>query len=298
MSYSQLKQNKQQELEKIAKQFADHNKASGFNDPRFWYPDIDKAGNGFAVIRFLPRLLEEDSASVKLYYRSFKGPTGKYYSENDLTTIGLADPVNDLNRDIVAGRDWKTVDKKTQEVVSAQKRKTKYISNIYVVKDSLHPEHEGKVYLFNYGVKIHGMIDAKMNPQFEGDDRMNPFDPEDGANLKIRIRKGEGGFRDYSQSEWDKAGPLCSDEKFEIIYSQLYPLAPFIAPDQFKSREVLETKLAFVLGKTQANTTKAEVSSDQELPSSKGEKAATFEADTDSEIDPDFVSKYQNILDD
>lgn len=294
MAYRDLRQNKQATLEKYASAFNKKNEASN-DDDRFWYPDIDKAGNGLSIIRFLPAPDGEDSPTVKIYKRSFKGPTGKWYIENDLGTIGQEDPVNDLNRKLVAGRDFQTIadEDPVKKRVREQKRKTNYIANIYVVKDQLHPENEGKVFLFNFGVKIHGMINEKMNPSFEGETRINPFDLEDGANLKIKIRKEDGKYRNYDKSEWEKPAPLFvtkagepDHDKLEAVYNQAYKLQPFLAPDQFKTREQLEARLAAVVGNTDRVQVTETVVPLTKKTAAKAEKPA-WESE-DDEIDPEM----------
>lgn len=300
MAFRDLKQNRQQQLEKIADQFAKNNTSEAANDDdRFWYPDVDKAGNGLSTIRFLPTPDGEDSPSVRLFTRSFQGPTGKWYIENCLTTIGQDDPVNDLNRKLVNGMEWAQVPDKVKEVVRKQKRKEVYISNIYVIKDNLHPENEGKVFLFKYGKKIRDMINEKMNPSFEGEQRINPFDLWEGANFKIKISKVDK-YRNYDKSSFEAQGPLFvnkagepDDERMEAVYNSEYKLATFIAPDQFKPREVLEAKLNAVLG----NTGRVKIDEEIDEPKVTAPKAGKVEKpawEGEDEIDEKFFENLDN----
>lgn len=294
MAFRDLKQNRQKDLEKIAATFAKKAGETQNNDDRFWYPDVDKVGNGMAVIRFLPSPDGESSPTVRLFNRSFQGPTGKWYIENDLTTIGQDDPVNDLNRKLVGGMKWEEVPEKIKEVVRKQKRKETYIANIYVVKDPAHPENEGKNFLFKYGPKIRGMINDKMNPTFEGEERLNPFDLWEGANFKIKITKKDK-YRNYDTSEFLTPGPLfktkageADDEAMEKVYNAAYPLEPFVSADKFKSREVLEQKLKEVLGNT--DRVSAEPATKQvEEKTGKVSKPA-WEATDEDDIDPEMFA--------
>ena len=67
-----------------------------FTDDRFWRLEGDKAGNGTATIRFLPRVEGDELPWVRIFSHGFQGPTGKWYIENDLSTIKQKDPVGDL----------------------------------------------------------------------------------------------------------------------------------------------------------------------------------------------------------
>lgn len=301
MAFRDLKQNRQQQLEKIAADFAKHNSSEGGNsDPRKWYPETDKAGNGKAVIRFLPAPDGEDSPTVKLYQRSFKGPTGKWYINNCLTTIGKDDPVNELNRKLVGGLEWEAVPDKVKEVVRNQKRKTLYISNILVIKDPANPENEGKVFLYNYGPVIRDIINEKMNPTFEGEERVNPFDMYEGANFVIKITRKDK-YRNYDKSEFEAKGPLFvnkkgepDEAKMEEVYNQMHKLQPFLAADQFKSYEELEKQLEKVLGNT--DRVKPELSLvETSAPSKAKESKPAWEDEDDDGIDP---SMFKDMDDD
>ncbi len=215
-------------------------------DERLWKPELDKSGNGYAVIRFLPAIEKEDLPWAKLWSHAFQGPTGQWFIENSLTTIGQKDPTSEYNTSL-----WNSGVESDKEIARKQKRKLQYYSNIYVVSDSKHPENEGKVFLFRYGKKIFDKIMAAMQPEFEDEKPINPFDFWQGANFKLKIRKVDG-FWNYDKSEFEATSPLSDDDKtIERIWGEQYPLADFTAPSNFKSYNELKTRLDAVLsGKT------------------------------------------------
>ena len=215
-------------------------------DERLWKPELDKSGNGYAVIRFLPAIEKEDLPWAKLWSHAFQGPTGQWFIENSLTTIGQKDPTSEYNTSL-----WNSGVESDKEIARKQKRKLQYYSNIYVVSDSKHPENESKVFLFRYGKKIFDKIMAAMQPEFEDEKPINPFDFWQGANFKLKIRKVDG-FWNYDKSEFEAPSPLSDDDKtIERIWSEQYPLADFTAPSNFKSYNELKTRLDAVLsGKT------------------------------------------------
>lgn len=221
-------------------------KSSGSNnDDRFWYPEVDKAGNGYAVIRFLDSPRNEDMPFIRIWSHSFKGPTGLWYINNSLTTIGKTDPVGELNTKL-----WNesTDDNSpSRKQAREQKRKLTYISNILVIKDSATPSNEGKVFLYKFGKKIFDKIKEKTDPQFEDEKPMNPFDMINGANFKLKIRNLDG-YRNYDKSEFDDVSPLSNDDnEIDRIWSQAHSLQQFIAPDQFKTYDELKQRLNTVL---------------------------------------------------
>ena len=248
MSFASLK--KQSNLgsltAKLVKEVEKVNNASGGGDERLWKPELDKSGNGFAVIRFLPAPDKEEIPWAKLYTHAFQGPGG-WYIENSLTTVGGKDPVSDYNREL-----WNSGNESDKDVVRKQKRKLSYYSNIYVVKDPTNPQNEGKVFLFKYGKKIFDKIMEAMQPEFEDETPINPFDFWQGANFKLKIVKKDG-FWNYDKSEFDSVAPLLDDDDaLEAIWKKEYSLAAVTAADQFKSYEDLERRLKYVLGKKPA----------------------------------------------
>jgi hypothetical protein len=212
------------------------------DDNRFWKPEVDKAGNGYAIIRFLPAPSDEDVPFVRVWDHGFQGPGG-WYIEKSLTTIGQKDPVSEYNTEL-----WNSGIDANKETVRKQKRRLSYYSNIFVVKDPAHPENEGKVFLFKYGKKIFEKLNAAMNPEFEDEKPMNPFDLWEGANFKLKIRNVEG-YRNYDKSEFDAPAPLSDDDaELEKIWKREYSLNEFIEPTNFKSYDELKDKLYRVLG--------------------------------------------------
>ncbi len=218
------------------------NKTSGSGDDRLWKPEVDKAGNGYAVIRFLPAPNGEDLPWAKLYTHAFQG-TGGWYIENSLTTLGQKDPVSEHNSQL-----WNSGIESDKEIARKQKRKLSYYANIYVVKDSANPHNEGQVFLYKFGKKIFDKITAAMQPEFEDEDPINPFDFWAGANFKLKIKK-VAGYWNYDSSEFDRQSALLDDDDaMEAIWKKEYSLAELVAPDQFKSYDELKKRLDYVLG--------------------------------------------------
>jgi hypothetical protein len=216
-----------------------------YKDERLWKPELDKSGNGFAVIRFLPAVEGEDMPWAKVWNHAFQGPTGQWYIENSLTTISQKDPVSELNSSF-----WNTGLESDKEIARKQKRKLQYFSNIYVVSDSKHPENEGKVFLFRFGKKIFDKLMAAMQPEFEDESPINPFDFWEGANFKLKIRKVDG-YWNYDKSEFDRPTALFdNDGQIEEVWKKAYPLAEFSAASNFKSYDELKQRLDTVLSGT------------------------------------------------
>ena len=244
MSFENLK--KQSSLgsltSKLVKEVEKMNNTSGGADERLWKPEMDKTGNGFAVIRFLPAPDGEELPWAKMYSHAFQGPGG-WYIENSLTTVGQKDPVSEYNREL-----WNSGNESDKDTVRKQKRKLSYYSNIYVVKDAANPQNEGKVFLYKYGKKIFDKIMEAMQPEFEDETPINPFDFWQGANFKLKIVKKDG-YWNYDKSEFDSVAPLMDDDDaMEAIWKKEHSLTSIVAEDQFKSYEQLEQRLKMVLG--------------------------------------------------
>ena len=246
MSFADLK--KQSKLgsltAKLVKEVEKMNNSGGSGDDRLWKLDVDKSGNGYAVIRFLPAPDGEDLPFVKLYSHAFQGPGG-WYIENSLTTLGGKDPVSEHNTLL-----WNNGTDQGKETARKQKRKLTYISNIYVVKDPANPENEGKVFLYKYGKKIFDKLTAAMQPEFEDEEAIDPFDFWQGANFKLKA-KNVAGYRNYDSSEFAAVSPLLKDsddDALEALWNKEYSLAELVANDQFKSYDELKTRLSYVLG--------------------------------------------------
>jgi hypothetical protein len=282
--FSHLKKTSTQSLEKLT---AELNKLSNpqeqkKGDDRFWQPAVDKAGNGYAVIRFLPAPAGEDIPFVRLFDHGFKGPSGKWYIENSLTSIGQKDPVSEYNSYL-----WNLSsddNSPSRKQARAQKRRLHYISNIYVVKDPANPENEGKVFLFKYGKKIFDKLNDLMNPQFPDEAPVNPFDFWQGANFNLKIRNLEG-YRNYDKSEFSKPSALLDDdEELEKLWKKEYALQTFLAAENFKSYDELKSKLNTVLEVAGSTVRKAE---EEDVPWAREEAAPQFKSSSTPKFDDD-----------
>lgn len=265
-----------QEIEKINKPATNERQ----EDTRFWKPEVDKAGNGYAVIRFLPApAVDGDDGLpwVRVFNHGFQGPGGKWYIEDSLTTIGQKDPVSEYNSQL-----WNsTTDDNSPErkQARAQKRRLTYIANIYVVSDPKNPENEGKVFLYKFGKKIFDKITGAMNPEFEDETPVNPFDLWNGANFKLKIRQVEG-YRNYDKSEFDSASEIgSSDDERESIWKSEHSLKEFVDPSKFKSYDELKKRLDEVLGTETASRPSAPA------PVAKPKPAASFADDDDDDLE-------------
>ena len=246
MSLSTLK--KSNSLDKllgaVEKENAPQEKKS-YVDERLWKPVMDKTGNGYAVIRFLPAVKGEDMPWAKVWNHAFQGPTGQWYIENSLTTVGQNDPVSEMNYAY-----WNSGVESDKEIARRQKRKLQYFANIYVVSDPANPQNEGKVMLYRFGKKIFDKCMEAMQPAFQDETPVNPFDFWEGANFKLKIRKGDG-YWNYDKSEFEAPSALFDDdEQLEEVWKKEYPLAEFTAASNFKSYDELKTRLDMVLAGT------------------------------------------------
>jgi len=240
MSFAELKKKSQSNLSFLQKEL-EKTVSNKQVDERFWKPEVDASGNGYAVIRFLPAPDGETVPWAKVYSHAFQGPGG-WYIENSLTTIGDKDPVGEVNR-----RLWNSGEDADKDTARKQKRKLSYYSNIYVVKDPKHPENEGKVFLYKYGKKIHDKILAAMQPEFQDETPVNVFDLWEGANFKLKIKK-VAGFWNYDSSEFDSISALSADDtELETTWKSEHSLEAFTSADQFKSYEDLKLRLETTL---------------------------------------------------
>jgi|TARA_B100001971_G_scaffold28741_2_gene23072 hypothetical protein len=282
MSFATLKKTSgkfdklQTELEKLS----NPQQNSNYQDDRFWKPELDKSGNGYAVIRFLPQPDGEELPWVRMWNHAFNGPGG-WYIENSLTTINKKDPVSEYNTEL-----WNSGNDADKDTARKQKRVLKYYSNIYVVSDPKHPEREGKVFLFKYGKKIFDKLTEAMNPAFEDETPLNPFDLWKGADFKLKIRKVDG-YWNYDKSEFAGQTALSDDDdELETIWKGEHSLQDFAAPDQFKSYDELKQKLHQVLSGTGVGSTTAEVMSKEDQIATADKKFGKPEATTKVEDKP------------
>ena len=246
MSFENLKRNRDQisKLVQAAEAVGGSTEKKNYDDERIWKPTVDIAGNGYAVLRFLPAKEGEDLPWVRYWDHGFKGPTGQWYIENSLTSIGQPDPVGELN-----SRLWNSGIEADKEKARAQKRRLHYVVNALVVQDPSAPHNEGRVVLYKFGKKIFDKIMDVMQPQFADEKPINPFDFWEGADFKLKIRQVEG-YRNYDKSEFASPSALYeSDEnRLEGVYNQLHSLSEFTEPKNYKSYDELKAKLMRVLG--------------------------------------------------
>jgi len=284
------------EVEKIANPQSDSKKS----DDRFWQPEVDKAGNGYAVIRFLAPPKGEDLPFVRVWNHGFQGPTGKWYIENSLTTIGKQDPVSELNTEL-----WNSGSEANKEVARKQKRKLTYYANIFVVKDPSRPDNEGKVFLFKFGKKIWDKVKDMADPQFEDEKPVNVFDFDAGANFKLKIRNVEG-YRNYDKSEFESTSPISNEDSvIEDIWSKQHSLTAFLDAKNFKSYDDLKKKLTMVLA---AGAPPVKAAEDTDLDETVGTKPTQASAprasiptpkkDVDFDNDDESLSYFAKLASD
>ena len=244
MSFENLKRNRDQinKLLSAAESVGGTQEKKNYGDERIYKPTVDKAGNGYVVLRFLPAPEGEDLPWVRYWDHGFKGPTGQWYIERSLTSIGQPDPVGELN-----SRLWNTGIESDKERARTQKRRLHYVTNVQIISDPAKPENEGKVFLYQFGKKIFDKIMDVMQPAFQDETPVNPFDFWEGANFKLKIRNVEG-YRNYDKSEFESQSALADDDKLEGIYTQLHPLNEFTDPKNYKTYDELKAKLMKVLG--------------------------------------------------
>ena len=263
-------------------------------DERLWKPTMDKSGNGYAVIRFLPAPTGEDLPWVKLWNHAFQGPTGQWYIENSLTTLGKNDPVSEYNSKL-----WNSGVETDKEIARKQKRKLQYYSNIYVVSDSANPQNEGKVFLYRFGKKIFDKVMEAMQPAFEDETPVNPFDFWGGANFKLKLRKVDG-YWNYDKSEFDAPSALLDgdDESLEEVFNKQYSLAEFTSLSNFKSYDELKTRLDMVLSGTVAANTTVETLMEDEPTAKPTVKTKEEPVPTVSTVDDDddAMSYFEKLV--
>ena len=263
----------------------DQNK-SKYQDERFWKPELDKTGNGYAVIRFLPAVEGEDLPWQRVWSHAFQD-VGGWYIENSLTTLGQKDPVSEENT-----RLWNTGLDSDKEIARKRKRKLSYYANILVQSDPKHPENEGKVFLFKFGKKIFDKITEAMQPAFEDEKPVNPFDFWKGANFKLKIRKVDG-YWNYDKSEFEAVAPVAEDdEKIKSIWKQQHALKPFLAPDNFKTYDELKEKLNRTITGVRSTTTADKV----DLPPQNNSSVKSNEVASTSASDDDDTLSYFSKL--
>jgi hypothetical protein len=258
------------ELSKVA----EPQKQQSYQDERFWKPELDKSGNGYAVFRFLPATTGEDLPWARLWSHAFQGPGG-WLIENSLTTINKKCPISESNSLL-----WNSGVEADKDIARKRKRKLSYYANILIVSDPKHPENEGQVKLYKFGKKIFDKITEAMKPEFEDETPINPFDFWEGANFKLKIRKVDG-YWNYDKSEFDgKSAIAPNDEAIEEIWNKQFPLQPFLAPENFKSYDELKAKLDKVLSGVRNTGTAEDVAIPPATPTVAPTVAETVSAPT------------------
>ena len=302
MSFAKLKkQSRSGSLtDKLIKQVEKLNDKGSNVDERIWKPSVDKSGNGYAIIRFLPEPEGNELPWARVYTHAFQGPGG-WFIENSLTTLGQKDPVSEHNSQL-----WNSGSDANKEIARKQKRRLSYYSNIYIIADPANPQNEGKVFLYKYGKKIFDKIQEAMKPEFVDETAINPFDFWSGANFKMKIRRVEG-YQNYDKSEFEAPSALFDDDaKLEKIYSMEHDLNEFTAPDKFKSYDDLKKRLVYVLGMNQPKKQDPEVA--QEEANWERERSGDFStptptatpepvvASSDSEDEDDSLSYFAKLV--
>lgn len=294
MSFADLKRNSASNFDKLNKELEKLNTKNSYSsDDRYWKLSVDGAGNGFAVIRFLPSINVEDAPFVRKWNHGFKGPTGLWYIENSLSTLGKDDPVGESNSVL-----WNSGLESDKDIARDRKRKLKYISNILVIKDPENPENEGKVFLFEYGKKIFDKLNDAMNPEFEDENPLNPFDLWSGANFKLKQRKVDG-WPNYDKSEFDKVSVIDDDDsKLEEIFNKCYDVKQEISEDKFKSYDELKAKFEKVIGSEPTPKQKEELADNREPAKEEKAKESNSKPMMESDDDDDDLDFFKNMVDD
>jgi len=292
MSFENLKRNRDQISKLVqAAESVGGGETKSYVDDRIWKPTVDKAGNGYAVLRFLPAAEGQELPWVRYWDHGFKGPTGLWYIENSLTSIGQTDPVGELN-----SRLWNSGIESDKERARTQKRRLHYVTNVLVAQDPSSPQNEGKVFIYKFGKKIFDKIMDQMQPSFQDEKAVNPFDFWEGADFKLKIRQVEG-YRNYDKSEFASSTSLHDgeDTKLEGVYNQLYDLGEFIDPKNYKTYDDLKTKLARVLGEEAAGGGAPTMAQEAQMNEPKPFQPATAESVETTADDEDTMSYFARL---
>ena len=292
---AQLKKNRQSNLTDLTKKIEEMNSSpqqqqSNNSDDNLWKPSLGKDGNGFAVIRFLPPPKGEEMPFVRIWDHGFQGPGG-WYIEKSLTTLGEKDPVSEYNTQL-----WNTGREEDKATARNQKRRLSFYSNIYVVKDPNNPQNEGKVFLYKYGKRIFDKLNDLMNPQFEDEKPVNPFDFWEGTDFRLKIRKVDG-YWNYDKSEFDSPGQLADDDALEGIWEQQYSLQDLTDPKNFKSYEELQARLNRVLNIQDAPPPRAAAPVEDDTPPFEVDPPSSAQP-TASSDDDDDLAFFKSLADD
>ncbi len=293
MSFSDFKNRSKSSIQDLTKKMESMTTSKdSYKDDRFWRPELDKSSNGYAVIRFLPAVDGEDLPWAKYYSHGFKGKGG-WYIEKSRTTLGEKDPVSEMNTEL-----WNSGIESDKDIARQRKRRLHYTSNILVVSDPANPQNEGKIFLYKYGKKIFDKIQEAMNPEFEDENPVNPFDFWQGANFKLKVRK-VAGFINYDKSEFESASALFDgdDEKLETLWKTQYALGEFTDASTFKTYDELKKRLSDVLGSDIRNSAPSDsVSTAESVDFTKKESSTDSQPTTESATEStDALSYFEKL---
>ena len=294
MSFANLKSSRSSSIDKLvqaAEAVSTKAETKSYADDRFWKPTQDKAGNGYAVIRFLPAKEGEDLPWIRYWDHGFKGPNGLWYIENSLTSINQPDPVSEMNSEL-----WNTGRDEDKQTARERKRRLHHVSNIMVISDPANPQNEGKVFLYKFGKKIFDKVMDIMQPQFQDEQPINPFDFWEGADFRIKIRKVEG-WTNYDKSDFASTSPVLDgdDARLEELYVKLHSLEEFVSPTNYKTYDELKAKLNRVLGVTAGvSMEQAEMPSAPAVTTTFTESPAISAAESGEEDTLSYFAKLAN----
>jgi len=292
MSFSDFKKRSQGSISDLTNKLENMDKKESYKDDRFWRPELDSSSNGYAVVRFLPAVEGEDLPWSKYYSHGFQGPGG-WYIENSRTTLGEKDPVSEMNSQL-----WNSGVESDKDIARSRRRRTNYVSNLMVVSDPANPQNEGKVFLYRYGQKIFNKIKEAMQPEFQDEEPINPFDFWGGADFKLKIRKVSG-FINYDKSEFASPSTLIEgdDDALERIWKQQYPLFEFVDPDKYKTYDELKVRLNGVIGgDMRAMADGSENTTAESVSISESPKVSTVkETSEDSNEASDALSYFEKL---
>jgi hypothetical protein len=261
MSFDDYLKNRSSQFEQLQQSLQKNTEKKSYDDDRIWKPRMGKDGTGYAVVRFLPGKDSNKTPWVTMYDHGFQGPTGKWYIENSLTTIGKQDPVSEHNSKL-----WNSGIEENKEIARKQKRRTAYYANALILNDPNDTTNEGKVKIYKFGQKIFDKIMSAMQPEFDDDQPVNPFDLLEGANFRIKI-KMVGGYWNYDSSTFEKSSALSeSEEKMKAIFDAQHDVHDLVAEDKFKSYDELKEKLTLTLGESMETTAPAVATKTAEVP--------------------------------
>lgn len=296
MSFSDYLKNRESAFSTMTESLKKDTITETRSDDNIWKPKMGSDGTGYAVVRFLPGQDVNKTPWVKVFDHGFQGPSGKWYIENSLTTLGQKDPVSEYNSKL-----WNSGIEANKDLARKQKRRTSYYANVLVIKDAADPSNEGKVKIYRFGQKIFEKIMGAMQPEFADEDPINPFDLIEGANFRIKL-KTVAGYWNYDSSDFERQSPLSEDEsKLEAVFNAQHEVHDLVAADKFKSFEELQAKLMQVLENAEVQQGQADYTpkASPTVETSKNDFDKAFEAPaastSTSDDDDDLESYFKNL---